>query len=301
MDNDGRMTATGRPAGRVPVSRPGLAGLLQIAAPGCRIDGVSVLAGGTSAKTWRVRLRNTQGARSSVIVRLPGERALLADPDLLRREAAALTALRAAGVPVPRVLAMDLTGRLLGQPAVVLEFLCGTPGTTVGNAEGAARQLARCLASIHAAPVAAVPGLRWPGWLNGSPSPAAPSPGVLLHGDFWPGNTIWREDQLVGVIDWEDVAAGDPLVDVANARLEVTWFWGGAAAEAFTAEYISCTRRDTAKLAAWDISIALLKASQIDQWGLTPAELTRMRAELAAFVERAYAAAAAPAVRDPLG
>ncbi len=32
---------------------------------------------------------------------------------------------------------------------------------------------------------------------------------VLLHGDFWPGNTLWRNGSLLAVIDWEQPAAGD--------------------------------------------------------------------------------------------
>jgi aminoglycoside phosphotransferase (APT) family kinase protein len=44
---------------------------------------------------------------------------------------------------------------------------------------------------------------------------------VLLHGDFWPGNVLWKEDRLVAVIDWEDAALGDPLADFANSRLEI--------------------------------------------------------------------------------
>jgi aminoglycoside phosphotransferase (APT) family kinase protein len=40
---------------------------------------------------------------------------------------------------------------------------------------------------------------------------------VLLHGDFWPGNALWRDGALVAILDWEDAAIGDPLADVANA------------------------------------------------------------------------------------
>src|SRR5262249_7766747 len=46
------------------------------------------------------------------------------------------------------------------------------------------------------------------------------NPTALLHGDFWPGNLLWRDGALVGVIDWEDAALGDPLADLANSRLE---------------------------------------------------------------------------------
>ena len=291
MDYDNHITAVGCPAGHELASRLGLAGLLQIAAPGWRIDGVAVLPGGTSARIWRVHLRDAQGARSSVVVRLANERTLLAGQDRVWMEVAALRAVQAAGVPVPRVLAADLTGRLLGQPALALEYLCGATGLEVRDPVDAAKQLARSLASIHTVPIAAVLALPRPAGLIGPQSTAAPCPHVLLHGDFWPGNTIWRDDQLVGVIDWEDAAIGHPLADVANARLEITWFWGRPAAEEFTAEYVRSARRSVADLAAWDIATAQHKASQIDRWGLAPAQVTAMRAELAAFVARARSAA----------
>ena len=56
---------------------------------------------------------------------------------------------------------------------------------------------------------------------------------VLLHGDFWPGNILWRDGQIVGVIDWEDAAFGDPLADIANTRLELLWAFGVEAMRQF--------------------------------------------------------------------
>src|SRR4029077_16475377 len=34
--------------------------------------------------------------------------------------------------------------------------------------------------------------------------PRRVNPRVILHGDFWPGNVLWRNGKLAGVIDWED-------------------------------------------------------------------------------------------------
>ena len=38
--------------------------------------------------------------------------------------------------------------------------------------------------------------------------------------------TSWCHNRIVAVIDWEDAALGDPLADVANARLEVLMHFG---------------------------------------------------------------------------
>lgn len=40
-------------------------------------------------------------------------------------------------------------------------------------------------------------------------------PPVWLHGDFHPSNLLIREGQIVAVVDWGDISAGDPAVDLA--------------------------------------------------------------------------------------
>ncbi|NIS35883.1 MAG: phosphotransferase, partial [Actinobacteria bacterium] len=48
----------------------------------------------------------------------------------------------------------------------------------------------------------------------------APNPDALLHGDFWMGNVVWDGDEIAAVIDWEEACVGDPLADLAGARLD---------------------------------------------------------------------------------
>jgi aminoglycoside phosphotransferase (APT) family kinase protein len=77
---------------------------------------------------------------------------------------------------------------------------------------------------------------------------------VLLHGDFWPGNMLWRDEQLVAVLDWEDAALGDPLADVANARLELLWARGAEAKDEFTRRYRALVPKvDFTDLSHWDL------------------------------------------------
>jgi len=72
------------------------------------------------------------------------------------------------------------------------------------------------------------------------PPPQVNEP-VILHGDYWPGNTLWRDGRL-GVIDWEDAACGDPLADLGNARLEILMHCGDAAKDGFTSSTGPCGR-----------------------------------------------------------
>ena len=45
--------------------------------------------------------------------------------------------------------------------------------------------------------------------------PTYDGPAVLCQGDTGPGNFIYRDDQVVGVIDWELAHLGDPMDDIA--------------------------------------------------------------------------------------
>ncbi len=114
------------------------------------------------------------------------------------------------------------------------------------------------------------------------------NPSVLLHGDFWPGNILWRDGQLVGVIDWEDAALGDPLADVANSRREILWAFGIDAMQHFTHQYQSMTTIDFTNLPYWDLCAALRSASQIAEWGLDDTIKKSMREGHRWFITQAF-------------
>ena len=80
---------------------------------------------------------------------------------------------------------------------------------------------------------------------------------ALLHGDYWPGNSMWREEKLVAVIDWEDAELGDPLIDLARSRAEIVWIFGVEAMELFTREYQSLMAVDYNNLPYWDLCAVL--------------------------------------------
>jgi aminoglycoside phosphotransferase (APT) family kinase protein len=90
---------------------------------------------------------------------------------------------------------------------------------------------------------------------------------VLLHGDYWLGNLLWKEEQLVGVIDWEDAVRGDPLADLAYSRLEILWAFGTDAMHEFTRQYRSLMPHvDYTHLPYWDLRAALRPVFQIANW-----------------------------------
>lgn len=88
------------------------------------------------------------------------------------------------------------------------------------------------------------------------PLPAR-NPPALLHGDYWPGNILWRGARLAAVIDWEDAALGDPLSDLAVSRLDILWIYGREAFDSFTQHYQSLMPLDYTDLPYWDLYAAL--------------------------------------------
>ena len=113
---------------------------------------------------------------------------------------------------------------------------------------------------------------------------------VLLHGDYWPGNILWREDRLVGVIDWEDAQVGDPIADLANSRLEILWAFGIEAMHEFTGHYQALTGRDRAHLPYSDLAASLRPAGKFAVWAGDAAREKEMRDAHRWFVEQAIKA-----------
>lgn len=114
------------------------------------------------------------------------------------------------------------------------------------------------------------------------------NPSVLLHGDFWPGNILWKNGQLVAVIDWEDARLGDPLADVANSRLEILWAFGSEAMQSFTHQYQSMTCINFTNLPYWDLYAALRPAFKIAVWAADEIAEKAMREKHRWFITQAF-------------
>lgn len=54
-------------------------------------------------------------------------------------------------------------------------------------------------------------------WNDAATAPEWDGPPVWLHGDLHPANVLTRDGELHGVIDFGDMAAGDPACDLASA------------------------------------------------------------------------------------
>lgn len=170
------------------------------------------------------------GTSQVVKIMLPDTPSMWAD-----QEADWTARVHAAGFPVPEVIdVIDVDGRR----AIVFERVVGATMLAQVLAQPAsipdhARRLAELQAWFHSVP--AVPGLpnlrlRMAAKIQDAALPpkarkaalarltALPDGEQLCHGDLHPANVIFADGRLM-VVDWFDVAAGDPIADVVRTSL----------------------------------------------------------------------------------
>lgn len=271
----------------------------------------SRLTGGVSAAVTVVDIERPDGRPARLIVRQRGKIDRQHNAHIARDEFTLLRIARSHGLAVPKPVHFDESCDLFPTPTLVLEYIDGETGFAPVDLADYLSQASAELAKIHG--VNDSPDLSFlprqdrgfgqrPSHLDTSLGEgrirdvlesAWPVPGgnasVLLHGDFWPGNVLWRNGTLAAVIDWEDARVGDPLADLANARLELLWAFGIDAMHGFTDRYRSITTVDIANLPYWDLCAALRPCATLHTWGLDDPTVQRMRQQHALFVTQALA------------
>lgn len=241
------------------------------------------LKGGVSAQVTAFAIEHADGRVETLVVRRHGARDRSRNPKIAADELRLLTVVVAAGVPAPAPRYLDAAGEIFGVPSLVLDHVDGELSPADLDDTVLVRELAQVLVAIHRIPAADMNFL--PQRVSALPERNRP---VLLHGDFWPGNTLWRDGRLAAVIDWEDAAIGDPLADVANARLELLWARGPDAMEGFTRRYEATAGGvDMTDLPHWDLWAGSRLFDHLAEWGLEREKEDAMRADYEAFVAQA--------------
>jgi len=250
--------------------------------PGARLLSSRALSGGISAVMTVLEIEQQGGAAARLVLRQPGEAAVRANPYAARDEYRVLRTLFDRGLPVPRPVGLDESAEILPGAYLISEYVDGEPRFDLD--EACFNQAAEALAAIHSLSAARVDCAGLPDSLDevsrrlgGLPPergmalddsgvwdalkaawpPRRDNQPALLHGDFWPGNWLWQDDRLAAVIDWEDACLGDPLSDLAIARLDICWIFSQRAMNCFTSAYLARAGCNTAALPFWDLWAAL--------------------------------------------
>ena len=278
-----------------------------------RVDPRAVLArrwplrGGVSAHVEALELALADGGVRRVVVRRHGAaswKPLAHDVTVLEFEL--LGALRQADLAVPTPIFVDPNPDLLGSAFFVMEYVDGHPDLDPSALPSALEQMADYLSRVHRLrPDIGLPSREDPfegalsfleaddplrDALRTLRASAPPQTPVLCHGDYWPGNVLWKDGRLKAVLDWEDAALGDPVSDLAGCRLELLWKYGSSAADDFTAHYLSRAKLDTASLPVWELYAASAGAASMSDWGLPAEREADMRHKAQTVIAAARAA-----------
>jgi aminoglycoside phosphotransferase (APT) family kinase protein len=216
---------------------------------------------------------------------------------------------RVVGVPVPEPVALDADGGWFGPPALVMSRLPGRADVTPIDLDRWLRQLARALAAIHetdttgaAGPLLGEPPLGHWGigdWerLQGEPQwqPTAlvdrcvaaiqrhrlsrDQASVLVHGDFHPGNVVWSQGTLTGLVDWGAARLGSRWFELAQCRAGVALLFGMRAVRRLTQHYLNVAAATPVDLPVFDLMSGLVTRQLTARM---PAFLHQALAELSA-------------------
>ena len=261
------------------------------------------LEGGVSAEVTAVEIKAADGRIKRYVVRRHGPRDLQANPHVAADEARLLETLHAQGLAVPEPRHVDESGEILASPFIVVDYIEGEHEFAPADLADFIRQMAGFLATLHGVDIDN-PALSFlscqetdvTDYLSARPDrldealsegrirdamaanwpPPRRNSTVVLHGDFWPGNILWRDGRLAAVVDWEDAASGDPLADLAIARLDLLWAFNAEAMADFTHSYSEMAAIDLIALPCWDLWAALRPAGKLHGWGLDPATVRIM-------------------------
>jgi aminoglycoside phosphotransferase (APT) family kinase protein len=234
---------------RGPVPARALAWCEEVA--GGRVAHVRALDGGMSSAVHAVDLAD---GRALVLRRFVREEWLAEEPDAPAREAAALELLRACPLPTPQLLAVDPAGSAAGDPAVLMTRLPGAIEWAPADMDRFLRGLADLLPLIGGTPVG--PGLPeyapyaleahgpppWTArpeiWERGFAVFDDPPPTDerhFIHRDFHPGNILWADGAVTGVVDWASTSIGSPCADIGHCRTNLAGVFGIDVADRFLA------------------------------------------------------------------
>ena len=282
--------------------------------PHARLKRHRSLPGGYSADVTVLELEDRDGTSRKLIHRLHGEVDLQQNPNVAADEFRVLQLTHAAGLATPVPVYLDATDPLFPTPSLVLEYAEGHTDLKPADPAEYVTQMARELARIHrmdtagrdhsfllrleeecAAAIARPP--ETPSLTAGEreliellatcwPLPRK-NTSVVLHGDYWPGNTLWQDGRLTAVIDWEDARRGDPLFDVSNARFEILMLFGAEIMDVFTRHYESLNPVDSGCLPWWDVYTAFRVVNKLDFLATEARDESLIRADHRWFVEQA--------------
>jgi len=281
-----------------------IAQVIDVTTPGGRLVQSTELLGGSSATVHRLELLANGGNTDAVVLRMHRDNDFKGHAKRVAvKEFQVLDALHRCGLAVPAPRLVDAE-----QQWLVTDWVDGDGVVAPADVAGAVTQMAAFLSELHRLDPAEldcpdVPEIVDPAigvlpyfptghklrdTLSSATHDVIENQAALIHGDYWPGNVLWRDHELAAVIDWEDAHIGDPLADLATARVELLCAYGNAAMIDFTNTYLDRSPQvNVGRLSLWEIYVSAAALATMHHWDLTPGEAVSRRRDTEGFLERA--------------
>ena len=198
--------------------------------------------------------------------------------DAAAREARALELVQKANIPAPALIWVD-SDSLFDEQAIVISYVDGAPDLTPSHPFDWAERLATTLARIHAVTIDGDDLEVFADGVGEDMRKVEEHPELVLehplgedllrrrlllvkhrvdsepvfsHTDYWPGNTLWKGEELVAVIDWESPATADREMDVAYCSLDIRYLGMDKVADRLIDAYREATGEPLTNLAHWE-------------------------------------------------
>jgi aminoglycoside phosphotransferase (APT) family kinase protein len=261
------------------------------------------LTGGISCRMDVLEYKSPNVGNVKVVTRQYWENENPANDNRLWSEPTVLMALTANSVLAPTVIVdFTIASEILGRPSVVISYLDGGPNLTPKSPHDWAIQLANAIADVHAVPITPELDTKLEsayssidGWMNAPEPPQQfakhalgtelwhamrdiwptidTSPRKLLHGDYWPGNTVWNGETLLAIVDWEEPVIGDPMMDVGYFLSDAAYF-DIDIEETFLNSYMLASGNRIIDLRFWKMAAAARAMPDVGPWAQGYAELS---------------------------
>jgi aminoglycoside phosphotransferase (APT) family kinase protein len=264
---------------RGPVPPPALRWAAAAIGAGARVRESAPLVGGSSSAVHELSVEDARGHFHELVLRRFVRQDWLAEePDLAEREATALELLAGGALPAPRLVAVDAEGSATGAPAVLMTRLPGRIEWEPSDVDRFLRALAELLPVVHATPFPswlALPEYRpyplrirrppawasrpqvWRAAIELLDAGAPPGERLLIHRDYHPGNVLWQDGRVSGLVDWVNASIGSPWADVGHCRVNLASELGEPAVERFLDHYRAASGRSGGYHPYWDIAAAI--------------------------------------------
>lgn len=296
--------------------------LLDIIAPGSRLQAITPLPGSFSNSTHLVESLDNHQAPFPFVIRRYAQFGSYDRSEKARREYSTLALLQTHHIPAPLPLYLDEKGAILGTPGIVVSFVSGKQIVNPADPVRWARTLATTLANIHAIACEQPAEYLLDGnseaiWFAHAETMSdtllahedgpmiwrlvrelrtqlRPVPARLVHSDYWPGNILWQGGYISAVVDWEEAACGDPGYDVAYGYMNIHLLGLEDAAREFLDVYEGEAGHRVENLGFWELAAAVRPMPdptrlipQLSALGMPPCPPQAMRERLRQFIAAA--------------